>query len=168
MISEAEKDEMSEEPEAVAVPEEPQEENLMETMEKEVEAEETTENAEAPMESVPEELIEEEEKPRKKKKEEEEIVEEKTYTVPLAKAFIMPPRKRSPRAIRMLRAFVVKHMKIPSRAEEEDEEPPKLTITPEVNEYVWGKGIEKPPRKIRVRATKDKEGNVTVHLAEGE
>ena len=66
----------------------------------------------------------------------------------------------------MIRAYIVKHMKIPSRAEEEDEQPPTLTITQEVNERIWCKGIEKPPRKIRVRATKDKEGNVTVHLAE--
>ena len=111
--------------------------------------------------------VEAEAKP-KKKKEEEEIVEEKTYTIPLGKALIMPPRRRSPRAMHMIRAFIVKNMKIPSRAEEEDEEPPTLTITAEVNEHVWSKGIEKPPRKIRVRATKDKEGNVTVHLAEGE
>jgi len=104
----------------------------------------------------------------KKKKEEEEIVEEKTYTIPLGKALIMPPRKRAPRAMHMIRAYVVKHMKIPSRAEEEDEEPPTLTITKEVNERIWGRGIEKPPRKIRVRAAKDKEGNVKLHLAEGD
>jgi large subunit ribosomal protein L31e len=140
-----------------ATEEEPVEENLMESLEEEVEAEDAAKPEETPAEVTP--------KP-KKKKEEEEIVEEKTYTIPLAKALIMPPRKRSPRAMRMLRAYVIKHMKIPSRAEEEDEEPPTLTITNEVNEYVWGKGIEKPPRKIRVRATKDGEGNVTVHLAE--
>jgi large subunit ribosomal protein L31e len=52
--------------------------------------------------------------------------------------------------------------------EEEKEELPKLVISNDVNEKVWGKGIEKPPRKIRVRAAKDKDGNVTVYLAEGE
>jgi len=134
------------------------EENLMESAEKEVAAEETAkteEAAEAEAISKP-----------KKKKEEEEVVEEKTYTIPLGKALIMPPRKRSPRAMHMIRTYIVKHMKIPSRAEEEDEQPPTLTITQEVNEHIWCKGIEKPPRKVRVRATKDKEGNVTVHLAE--
>ena len=110
----------------------------------------------------------EEAKPRKKKEEAEDIVEEKTYTIPLGKALIMPPRKRAPRAMHMIRAYIVKHMKIPSRAKEEDENPPTISITNELNERVWGRGIEKPPRKIRVRATKDKEGNVTVHLAEGE
>jgi large subunit ribosomal protein L31e len=157
MIEEAKKElEMPEEPVAEILQEKPAEENIMETMEKEVEAEAAkTEEKSA------------EEKP-KKKKAEEEIVEEKTYTIPLGKALIMPPRKRAPRAMHMIRAYIVKHMKIPSRAEEEDEEPPSLKITKEVNERIWDKGIEKPPRKIRVRATKDKEGNVTVHLAEGE
>jgi large subunit ribosomal protein L31e len=112
---------------------------------------------------------EEEVKPKKKKKEEEEeVVEEKTYTIPLGKALIMPPRKRAPRAMRMIKTFIMKHMKVPTRAEEEEEEPPTLTVTQEVNERIWGRGIEKPPRKIRVRATKDKDGNVTVHLAEGD
>jgi large subunit ribosomal protein L31e len=41
-------------------------------------------------------------------------------------------------------------------------------ISQEVNERIWGRGIEKPPKKIRVRAAKDKDGNVTVYLAEGE
>lgn len=80
----------------------------------------------------------------------------------------MPPRKRAPRALRMVREYVVKHMKIPSRAEEEDEEAPSVRITNELNERIWGRGIEKPPRKIRVRATKDRDGNVTVHLAEAQ
>ena len=149
---------------AEATESKPAEENLMESLEKEVEAEETAKPEEAPAEAEVEEAV----KPKKKKEEEEEVVEEKTYTIPLGKALIMPPRKRAPRAMHMIRAYVVKHMKIPSRAEEEDEEPPMLTITKEVNERIWVRGIEKPPRKIRVRATKDKEGNVTVHLAEGE
>ncbi len=38
----------------------------------------------------------------------------------------------------------------------------------EVNERIWGRGIEKPPRRIRVRAVKDEEGTVTLYLAEGD
>ena len=140
--------------------EEQPEESLMETVEQEVEAEETAKTEEAQPEAAEEKTKE------AKKKEEEEIVEEKTYTVPLSKALIMPPRKRAPRAMRILKAYIIKHMKIPSRAEEEDEVPPQLIVTSEVNEHIWGKGIEKPPRKIRVRVTKDRDNNVTVHLAE--
>jgi large subunit ribosomal protein L31e len=107
--------------------------------------------------------------PREEKVEEEEIVEERVYTVPLGKCWIVPPNKRAPRAMRMIRSFVMKHMKLEARGEkEEEEEPKRLVISNDVNERVWMRGIEKPPRKIRIRAAKDKEGNVTVYLAEGD
>jgi len=92
-------------------------------------------------------------------REEEKIVEERIYTVPLSRAWIGPRNKRAPRAIRILRRFILRHMKT-------DEE--FIKITNEVNERIWSRGIEKPPRKIRIRATKNDEGIVTVHLAEGE
>jgi large subunit ribosomal protein L31e len=130
----------------------------------------TEETAETEEEAAPAE--EEEAKPskRKKKEEEEEFVEERVYTIPLGKAWVRPPKKRAPRAMQMLKTFVTKHMKLEMRVEEEEEkeELPKLIISNDVNEKVWGRGIEKPPRKIRVRAAKDKDGNVTVFLAEGE
>jgi|SRR3989304_285297 len=148
------------------VSEEKTAEELEEILAEEEPAEET---AEAEEEAAPAE--EEEAKPSKrKKKEEEEFVEERVYTIPLGKAWVRPPKKRAPRAIQMIRAFVTKHMKLAMRVEEEEEkeELPKLIISNDVNEKVWGRGIEKPPRKIRVRAAKDKDGNVTVFLAEGE
>ena len=132
--------------------------------------EETAEEAvEAEEEAAPPEE-EKEAKPReKKKKKEEEIVEERIYTIPLGRALVRPPKKRAPRALQLIRAFLNKHMKLEMRVEAEEEkgELPKLIISNEVNEKVWGRGIEKPPRKIRVRAAKDKDGNVTVYLAEG-
>jgi len=118
-----------------------------------------------------EELAEEKKvkKPKEEKAaEEEEIVEERFYTVPLGKAWITPPRRRAPRAMRMLKSFITKHMKLESRKETEEEEVSRLIISNEVNLRMWSRGIEKPPRKIRVRAAKDKEGNVTVYLAEGD
>jgi len=134
------------------------------------EEEPAEETVEAEEEAAPAE--EEEAKPRrrKKKEEEEEFVEERIYTIPLGKAWVRPQKKRAPRAMQMIRAFVTKHMKLEMRVEAEEErgELPKLAISNDVNEKVWSRGIEKPPRKIRVRAAKDKEGNVTVYLAEGE
>lgn len=127
--------------------------------------------AEAKEEEVPAPAEEEEAKPpAEKEKAEEEIVEERIYTVPLGKARIVPPNKRASRAVRMLRSFIIKHMKLEARkeGEAEEEEPKQLIISNEVNEKMWKRGIEKPPRKIRVRAAKDKEGNVTVYLAEGD
>ena len=123
----------------------------------------------APAEAKPEEAeaVAEEAKP-KRKKEEEEFVEERTYTIPLQKALVRPPKKRAPRAMQLLKIFVIKHMKLAMTVseEEEEEELPQLIVSKEVNEKIWARGIEKPPRKIRVRAAKDKDGNVTVFLAE--
>jgi large subunit ribosomal protein L31e len=70
----------------------------------------------------------------------------------------------------LIRAFVVKNMKLEQRKgeEAEEEEPKRLVISGEVNERVWSRGMQKPPRNIRVRAAKDKDGNVTVYLAEGD
>ena len=88
----------------------------------------------------------------------------------MRKAWIAPPNKRAPRAMRILKSFITRHMRLEARKEEreEEEESKKLIVSNEVNERIWSRGIEKPPRKIRVRAAKDKEGNVTIYLAEGD
>jgi large subunit ribosomal protein L31e len=160
-----------EEKEEFATEAENVEEAELEDMLNEEPIEETAETEEkAPVEAEEEEAEEKEEKPAKKKKkgEEEEIVEERVYTIPLGKATVRPPKKRAPRAMQLIRAFITKHMKVEMHLEEEEEEGelPKVIISGEVNEKVWGRGIEKPPRKIRVRAAKDSDGNVTVYLAE--
>ncbi len=118
-------------------------------------------------EKAPEEEAVAEAKPKKKKKE-EEIVEERFYTIPLSRALVRPPKKRAPRAMQLVKIFVTKHMKLAMKVseEEEEEELPQLIISKEVNEKIWDRGIEKPPRKIKTRVTKDRDGNVTVYLAE--
>ncbi|MEM3393750.1 MAG: 50S ribosomal protein L31e [Candidatus Methanomethylicia archaeon] len=82
----------------------------------------------------------------------EEIVLERIYTIPLRIAYMVPRNKRTPRAVRFIRSFLAKHMKSD-----------KIIITPELNEILWARGIQKPPRKIRVRVTKDSEGIVKVY-----
>ena len=152
------------------------EEELEETEETEEEVESEVPEEDEDEEVEEEELEEEEEvleakekrHARKEKDEfEEDIVEERFYTIPLRKAWISTRKKRAPRAGRIVKSFVLKHMKVRTEAEEE-EEPEKLVIDNEVNEKLWSRGIEKPPRKIRVRVIKDKEGVVTVLLAEGD
>jgi large subunit ribosomal protein L31e len=120
-------------------------------------------------EELEEEFLEAKEKISRKEKEEpeEDIVEERFYTIPLRKVWISPRKKRAPKAARIVKSFVLKHMKVRTEAEGE-EEAEKLVIDNEVNEKLWSRGIEKPPRKIRVRVVKDKEGIVTVLLAEGD
>jgi len=139
-------------------------EGTEEVVEKEVPEEEIEEAEEAAEEEEIAE-VEEKRKVEKKKKElEEEIVEEKFYTIPLRKAWISQRKKRAPKAMRIIKTFVKKHMKIRTESEGE-EEAELLVISNEVNEKIWNRGIEKPPRKIRVRAVKNKEGVITVHLA---
>lgn len=90
-------------------------------------------------------------------KEEEEIIDERIYTVPLRKAYWTGSRlRRANRSVRILREFVERHMK-----------PEELLIQPEVNEQIWARGMQKPPRRVRIRATKNADNLVRVYLAEG-
>jgi len=160
-----------EEPVDVTEEVEEEEEELEETeeteedLESEVPEEEDEELEEEDEEE--EEFLEAKKRSRRKEKDEEDIVEERFYTIPLRKAWISTRKKRAPRAGRIVKSFVLKHMKVRTEAEGE-EEPEKLVIDNEVNEKLWSRGIEKPPRKIKVRVVKNKEGVVTVLLAEGD
>jgi len=108
-------------------------------------------------EEVEAEEAKEEKNAEKEEREDEEIVEEKIYTIPLSKAWISPKKKRAPHATRLIKNYIHRHMK-----------PDALIISNEVNERIWRRGIEKPPRRIRVRASKNEEGTVTLYLAESD
>jgi len=117
----------------------------------ETEVQEETE--EKTVETAP--AVEEKEEEGEGAEEEIEVVEEKTYTIPLRHVWVVTPRgRRAPRAVRYVRNFVSRHMK----AEE-------VAISNEVNSAIWSRSINKPPRKITVRAVKDKEGKVIVYPA---
>jgi len=151
--------------------EEPTEEEPEKKEEAEREEEAVPEaETEGEKEVKPEEAEEEKEKEKPEKApEEEEIVEERTYTIPLRRAWISPRRKRAPRSMRIVKSFIERHMKVEAGGKAgEEEEKGRLVISREVNEKLWSHGIEKPPRNIRVRAVKDKEGTVTLYLAEGD
>ena len=154
-----------EEPVDVAEEEEKETEETEEVLDSGV-PEEEDEELEEELEEE-EEFVEAKKRSLRKKEDEEDIVEERFYTIPLRKAWISPRKKRAPRAGRIVKSFVLKHMKVRTEAEGE-EEAERLVIDNEVNEKLWSRGIEKPPRKIRVRVVKDKEGVVTVFLAEGD
>ena len=137
-------------------------EEIQEELESEVHEEEDEE-----LEEEEDEFVEAKKRSTRKEEPDEDIVEERFYTIPLRNAWISPRKKRAPKAARIVKKFVLKHMKVRIEADEEDE-PEKLVIDNEVNERLWSRGIEKPPRKIRVRVIKDTEGVVTVLLAEGD
>jgi len=150
----AEEEEVSESPQETSKETAGEVEEETTTEEKPSAEEETA--AEEVEEKEEEEAGEEEEVEEEKEEEEEgeeiEIVEERTYTIPLRKVWGPPRGKRTPRAVRLLRAFVKRHMKVEN-----------VEISNEVNEELWARGIRKPPRKITVRLVKDKEGRVIVY-----
>lgn len=102
----------------------------------------------------PEEAEEAEEAEGEEEEEEIEVVEERVYTIPFRRVWATPRGKRTPRASRMLRDFVKRHMKTDN-----------VEISNEVNEELWARSIKKPPRQIKVRLVKDKEGRVIVYRA---
>ncbi|MHA1169245.1 MAG: 50S ribosomal protein L31e [Candidatus Hodarchaeales archaeon] len=86
----------------------------------------------------------------------EEIIDERSYVVNFSKPIYgrgIPRTKRTPKAIKYLRQFVIRHMKVE-----------KVIIDPLVNEALWRRGPQHPMRKIRIRAVKTDEETVEVFL----
>ncbi len=88
--------------------------------------------------------------------EEIEIVEEKFYDLNLRRIWTAPRERRTPRAVRYVRQYAARRMKTDN-----------VSISEETNSLLWNRGISKPPRKIRIRVVKDKEGKVIVFPGEG-
>lgn len=82
---------------------------------------------------------------------------ERVYTINLGKVLLSPNNQRAKRAINMIREFAVRHMK------SED-----IKIEEDVSHLVWARGIRHPPRKIRVKLTKDDDGTVLISKYEEE
>lgn len=67
---------------------------------------------------------------------------ENIYTIPFYPQLNKTaPYRRTPRAIKLLKEFIFKHTKVDF-----------VIIDEELNEFMWKRGIRKPPRKIKVRA----------------
>jgi large subunit ribosomal protein L31e len=87
-----------------------------------------------------------------KKEEKKEQVKEKEYIIPLSVKWAKVPRyKRANKAIRTIKEFLVRHMKV------YDKDLKKIKIDKYLNEMVWFRGIKKPPRKIKVKVRKEGE-----------
>lgn len=84
-----------------------------------------------------------------------EVVSEREYVIPLRDAYEASRTRRAKRAINIIKEFAKKHMKAEI-----------VKISGKVNSLIWSRGIEKPPRRIKVVMRKDKEGVVTVLLPE--
>lgn len=85
---------------------------------------------------------------------------EREYVIPLRRRWKIVPRyQRTNKAVRTVKEFLVKHMKI------RDRDFDKVKVDKLLNEVLWSRGIKNPPSKIKVKAVK--EGDIVrVELAE--
>ena len=86
---------------------------------------------------------------------------EREYIVPLRKGWLkVPDYKRANKAVKTLKEFLVKHMKV------YDRDLRKIKIEIDLNNEIRFRGMKKPPAKIKVKAIKYDDGNVSVHLVD--
>ena len=78
---------------------------------------------------------------------------ERIYTIPLRDAYEHPRNKRGKRAVNIIQAFALRHMKADD-----------VRISEGVNSAILRDGIEKPPRRIKVRMVKGDDALVRVWL----
>ena len=74
------------------------------------------------------------------------MAEEKIFTIPLREVFAKSRVRRAEDASKLVRKFLVRHMKSDN-----------VKIGKSINESIWEKGIQKPPRKVRVHAVKEED-----------
>ena len=74
---------------------------------------------------------------------------ERIYTIPLGKVYDYIRTKRGKRAIKMIREFALRHMKAQD-----------TRVSEGINSAILRDGIEKPPRKIKVRIVKGEESRI--------
>lgn len=85
---------------------------------------------------------------------------EREYTINLRRQVDKAPiYKRTPKAIRTIKEFLVRHMKI------RDRDLRKIKLDRYLNEFLWARGIRNPQTRIKVKAIKEGE-IVKVELAE--
>ena len=77
---------------------------------------------------------------------------EKEYTIPLREKVRSVPRyKKTNKAVRTIKEFLARHMKV------YDRDLNKIKIDKYLNEYLWFRGIRNPPHKVKIKATREGE-----------
>ena len=74
---------------------------------------------------------------------------EREYTIPLRKEWTkVPSYKRTSKAVKAIKEFIAKHMKVPNRDLD------NVKIDSYLNNEVWNRGGGTPPANVTVKATK--------------
>lgn len=86
------------------------------------------------------------------------MAEVREMTIPLRAAWSVPRTRRANRAMAQIKKHVSQHMK-----KTDDEE---IWIDESVNHAIWSRGMQNPPRKIRVQVTREEGFPLEVKLLE--
>jgi large subunit ribosomal protein L31e len=96
-----------------------------------------------------------------KQKQQEKAILEREYIIPLRKETRKVPNyKRAGRAVKAIKKFLARHMKV------YDRDLDKIKIDRYLNDEIWFRGAKKPPAKIKVKAIKYDNGLVKVELVD--
>jgi len=94
-----------------------------------------------------------------KKPEEPKIIIEREYNVPLRKGWLKVPKyKRAAKAVKTLKQFIARHMKI------YDRDLRKVKIDMILNNEIRFRGMKKPLSQVKIKAKKFDDGIVRVEL----
>ena len=81
-----------------------------------------------------------------------QLAQEREYIINLRREIHKVPRhKRTPKAIKAIKQFIAKHMRILNR------DVSKIKLDKWLNQELWFRGIRNPPTKIKVRVKRDGE-----------
>ncbi|MBS3093345.1 60S ribosomal protein L31 [Candidatus Pacearchaeota archaeon] len=96
-----------------------------------------------------------------KKTEDPKIILEREYIIPLRRTWLkVPEYKRGKKAVKAIKLFLVRHMKV------YDRDIRKIKIDVTLNNELRFRGIRSPPAKIKIKAKKFDNELVTVELTE--
>jgi len=81
--------------------------------------------------------------------------EKSVYVINLSRVYYGRSTNRAKRAVDLIRRFVSRHAKVPADS---------VVILNDVNNFVWSRGIKKPPRRVKVLVTlvSGEEGNKAI------
>ncbi|MFA5020059.1 MAG: 50S ribosomal protein L31e [Candidatus Pacearchaeota archaeon] len=89
-----------------------------------------------------------------------ELAKEREYVVNLRREIMkVPKHKRTPKAVKAMKQFVAKHMRI------SDRDVKKVKLDKWLNQELWFRGIKNPPTKLKIKVKRDAD-NVLVSLLE--
>jgi len=91
-------------------------------------------------EQIKEAAAEKKEEPKKEVK----PIDVKVFTIPLRKAFRKSRGKRTSYAVKLIKEFLRRHLKMKPKDDK------TIKLGKYLNEKLWERGIKKPPRRVRV------------------